>query len=127
VSAKAAGDHPQAPKPRVRPVSAASDGSEERADPKLQSEPERLVQSLTTSDQRQVSLLVRCYGCEADDQALDQLYAYMKDHPDKEGEVYTVISNLPSAVQAYIRRMLDSRKTADNPCTSPFILNMVLD
>jgi hypothetical protein len=40
----------------------------------------------------------------------------MKLHPEKEGEVYTVIGTLPPAVQAYLRRMLDSRKTADNPC-----------
>lgn len=52
-----------------------------------------------------------------DEQALDQLYSYMKIHPEKEGEVYTVINTLPPAVQAYIRRMLDSRKTADNPST----------
>jgi hypothetical protein len=43
----------------------------------------------------------------------------MKDHPEKEGEVNTVIATLATAVQAYVRRMLDSRKNADNPCT-PF-------
>lgn len=48
----------------------------------------------------------------------------MKIHPEKEGEVYTVINTLPPAVQAYIRRMLDSRKTADNPSTYPIYLNM---
>jgi hypothetical protein len=41
----------------------------------------------------------------------------MKEHPEKEGEVNTVIGTLATAVQAYVRRMLDSRKNADNPCT----------
>jgi hypothetical protein len=40
----------------------------------------------------------------------------MKSHPEQEGEVYAVISTLPPAVQAYVKRMLDSRKTADTPC-----------
>jgi len=42
----------------------------------------------------------------------------MKEHPEKEGEVITVIGTLATAVQAYVRRMLDSRKNADNPCMS---------
>jgi len=109
------------PTPRPRPE-AASEEVEER-DPKSETEPERLVRSLTTGDQHQVSpsSLVRT---NTDIQALDQLYAYMKEHPEKEGEVNAVIGTLATAVQAYVRRMLDSRKNADNPCTplSPLLL-----
>jgi hypothetical protein len=104
------------PTPRPRPE-AASEEVEDR-DPKSDTEPERLVRSLTTGDQHQVSHLFVLLIMITDDQALDQLYAYMKEHPEKEGEVNTVIGTLATAVQAYVRRMLDSRKNADNPCAS---------
>lgn len=50
------------------------------------------------------------------DQALDQLYSYIKANPDKEGEVWVAVSTLSTAVQTYVRRMMETRKSADQPC-----------
>lgn len=57
-----------------------------------------------------------------DRQGLDVLYAYVKANPEQEGEIQTAISTLPSAVQTYVRRMLESRRAAENPCKCGVVL-----
>jgi hypothetical protein len=52
-------------------------------------------------------------------QNLDQLYSYMKSSREQEDEVQTAILTLPTPIQAYIRRMLDKRRSDDNPCKPP--------
>lgn len=52
-------------------------------------------------------------------QNLDQLYSYMKSSREQEDEVQTAILTLPTPIQAYIRRMLDKRRSDDNPCKHP--------
>jgi hypothetical protein len=103
------------PGPTPRPPRPESVEPTDEAAQKTETEAEKLIGGLTTGNQSQVSPL-QLLVSYADNQALDQLYSYMKEHPEKEGEVNTVIGTLAPVVQAYVRRMLDSRKNADNPC-----------
>jgi hypothetical protein len=53
-------------------------------------------------------------------QQLDALYAFMKGDRDREEQVQSAISTqLGPTVAVYIRRALEQRKTADNPCKLP--------
>lgn len=96
-----------------RPMSAASEqasGSTERssfASPAMveeDTEIEKMIKNLRSGNQTE---------------RLDNLYAFMKANPDKEGEVTAALAaHMTPTFQTYVRRMLELRKNNENPSPS---------
>lgn len=111
------------------PISVASEqtsGSAERssfASPAVveeDTEIEKMVKNLRSGNQTEVSELRSQISLNADShpsQRLDNLYAFMKANPDKEGEVTAALAaHMTPTFQTYVRRMLELRKNNENPC-----------